>query len=50
MFKEQIDFFQLIYGESDFPCDNCKHDIQGCCNYDDMDDYCVLGDKQVPIS
>lgn len=37
--------------ESDFPCDNCAHDVQGCCNYPDTaDDYCAQGDKQVPVN
>ncbi len=36
--------------KSDFPCDNCSHDVQGCCDYPDTaDDYCVQGDKQVPV-
>lgn len=35
---------------SDFPCDNCAHDVGGCCDYPDTtDDYCVCGDKQVPV-
>ncbi len=37
--------------KSDFPCDNCAHDVQGCCDYPDTaDDYCVQGDKQVPVN
>ena len=36
---------------SDFPCDKCALDDNGCCNYPDTpDDYCVCGDKQVPIA
>lgn len=36
---------------SDFPCDNCGYDEKGCCNYPETpDDYCVMGDKQVPIT
>lgn len=31
------------------PCDDCGHDKIGCCNYPDTeDDYCVMGDKQIP--
>ena len=38
------------YRETDFPCDSCQHDVNGCCDYPDTpDDYCVMGDKQVPI-
>ncbi len=34
----------------DFPCDSCQHDVNGCCDYPDTpDDYCVMGDKQVPV-
>ena len=40
-----------IKEESDFPCDNCALDDNGCCNYPDTpDDYCVCGDKQVPVT
>ena len=36
---------------SDFPCDNCGYDEKGCCNYPETpDDYCVMGDKQVPTT
>ncbi len=36
---------------SDCPCDNCIHDDKGCCDYPDtQDDYCVCGDKQVPVT
>lgn len=32
------------------PCDDCGHDIQGCCDYDYIKnhDYCVLGSKWIP--
>ncbi len=34
-----------------FPCDNCGYDDNGCCNYPDTpDDYCVMGDKQIPAA
>lgn len=36
------------YRETDFPCDSCQHDVNGCCDYPDTpDDYCVMGDKQI---
>lgn len=36
---------------SDFPCDNCGYDEKGCCNYPETpDDFCVMGDKQVPAA
>lgn len=36
--------------KDDFPCNNCEHDNNGCCDYPDTpDDYCIMGDKQVPI-
>lgn len=35
---------------SDFPCDNCGYDNKGCCDYpDSQEDYCVMGDKQIPV-
>ena len=34
-----------------FPCDDCGYDKHGCCNYPDTpDDYCVMGDKQIPAA
>lgn len=38
-------------GCEDFlPCDNCAYDVKGCCGYPGtLDDYCVMGDKWVPI-
>lgn len=30
------------------PCDTCGYDIKGCCAYENIDDYCVLGDKWIP--
>lgn len=50
MYIEQFNLFDKIKEQlSDFPCDNCKYDVLGCCNYNDTtDDYCVMGDKQVP--
>lgn len=44
---DQLNFFDIIY-PSDFPCDNCIYEDFGC-TYDDFDDYCVEGDKQIPI-
>lgn len=38
-----------IKHQSDFPCDNCGYDDNGCCDYPDTpDDYCICGDKQIP--
>lgn len=35
--------------EAELPCEACGHDINGCCDYPDSpDDYCVMGDKQIP--
>lgn len=31
----------------DCRCDTCGHEVQGCCEYDTKDDYCVLGNKWV---
>jgi hypothetical protein len=37
--------------KSNLPCDNCGYDDNGCCNYPDTpDDYCVMGDKQIPAT
>nr|DAR92156.1 MAG TPA: Protein of unknown function (DUF3102) [Caudoviricetes sp.] len=37
--------------KSNLPCDNCGYDDNGCCNYPDTpDDYCVMGDKQIPAA
>lgn len=31
------------------PCDNCVYDKNGCCDYPNTaEDYCVMGDKQIP--
>ncbi len=39
----------VFIGELDFPCDGCGYDKNGCCNYPETkDDYCVLGDKNIP--
>lgn len=42
---EQISIWDILNGEkSDFPCDTCKHDVQGCCDYDEpLGRHCVLG-------
>lgn len=32
----------------ELPCDTCGHDIQDCCDYDNINDYCVMGNKWVP--
>ena len=32
------------------PCDNCRHDVHGCCDYENTpEDFCRLGDKWIPI-
>lgn len=37
--------------KQNFPCDNCEYDHKGCCNYPEApDDFCVMGDKQVPVT
>lgn len=37
--------------KSNLPCDDCGYDNNGCCNYPDTpDDYCVMGDKQIPAA
>lgn len=52
----QVNFLDKIDDEifnnamNDFPCANCKYDARGCCNYPETDDdYCVLGNKRIPI-
>lgn len=32
----------------DFPCDTCGHDINGCCDYDNENDWCELGSAWIP--
>lgn len=52
MTKFMQDNASKISGEksSDFPCDNCGYDNKGCCDYpDSQEDYCVMGDKQIPV-
>lgn len=43
---EQISIWDILPKEkSDFPCDTCKHDVQGCCDYaEPLGKHCVLGD------
>ena len=43
---EQMSIWDLLpKEESDFPCDTCEHDAQGCCDYDEpLGRHCVLGD------
>jgi len=49
---EQLTFLEPVV-EIDYtllPCDNCIYDDIGCCNCPETpDDYCVMGDKQIPI-
>lgn len=36
--------------KSNFPCDDCGYDVNNCCSYPDTpDDYCVCGDKKIPV-
>lgn len=36
--------------KSDFPCDGCGYNDNNCCSYPDTpDDYCVCGDKKIPV-
>ena len=36
--------------KSNFPCDDCGYDINNCCSYPETpDDYCVCGDKKIPV-
>ena len=39
----KIDNVKDAIEKSDFPCDTCGHDINGCCDYDDESDWCELG-------
>ena len=47
---EQITIWDILEKpQSDFPCDTCKHDVQGCCDYDEpLGRHCVLGDAYEP--
>lgn len=37
--------------KSNLPCDNCGYDDNGCCNYPDTPgNYCVMGDKKIPVA
>ena len=47
---EQISIWDILDGEkSDFPCDTCKHDVQGCCDYDEpLGRHCVNGNAYEP--
>lgn len=50
----QISLFDLIEPppqEELLPCDTCGYIKQGCCDYPcTPDDYCVLGDKWIPVT
>ena len=42
---------EVFSDKNNLPCDNCGYDDNGCCNYPDTpDDYCVMGDKQIPAA
>lgn len=50
------DYEECIYyrkhkdDKSNFPCDDCGYDINNCCSYPETpDDYCVCGDKKIPV-
>lgn len=42
---EQMSIWDILdEGKSDFPCDTCKHDVKGCCDYNEpLGKTCVLG-------
>ena len=46
--EPKIDASRNIIEKSDFPCDTCGHDINGCCDYDDESDWCEMGSVWIP--
>lgn len=46
----QMSIFDFLKEDpTKLPCDDCKHDIDGCCDYDEpLGDYCVMGNKAEP--
>jgi len=37
------------HNKANLPCDDCIHDIKGCCDYDEpLGRYCVLGSAYEP--
>ncbi len=46
--EPKIDASRNIIERSDFPCDTCGHDINGCCDYDDESDWCEMGSAWIP--
>lgn len=39
----KVDNAKKAIEKSDFPCDTCGHDINGCCDYDTENDWCEMG-------
>jgi hypothetical protein len=39
---------KLIDPDGGLPCNTCGHDINGCCDYDDENDWCELGSAWIP--
>lgn len=47
-YMEQLTIWDILPAQkSDFPCDSCVYDINGCCGYDDVKRHCTLGDKYI---
>lgn len=42
------EIFTTLMTEVDI-CYGCKYGHTGCCDYDTKDDYCVLGNKKIPV-
>ena len=45
--RENMSIFDFLEEEESdfFHCDTCKHDVKGCCDYDEpLGRHCVLGD------
>ena len=41
--------YAYCHNKSNFPCDSCAYDVNGCCNYDEpLGRYCVLGSAYKP--
>jgi hypothetical protein len=49
---EQLDFFHLLDDQaSEFICDTCLFDINGCCSFNEpLGRYCTLGDSKIDIN
>lgn len=45
---EQMTLFELMQPKSDFPCDDCVFDKNGCCSHIENEEcWCVLGSFQI---